>query len=98
MYGQPTKYTVKAGSRRAIDQQLDVIERELQSLASLTRIGGILITRNGSGSFTAELSPDVPYGVTWNQLGTEDAIPPNGGTAPSIPRQPARPSSPKKKE
>lgn len=58
-------YYVTGSQPRLIAQNLDTAE-ELAVKHSLETDGrhGILITRNGPGSFTVAVSEDVPYGTT----------------------------------
>ncbi|MBE4718015.1 hypothetical protein [Pseudarthrobacter sp. AB1] len=51
-------------SRRLLDERLEAAVRHLQEIAVLAGTHGILITRNGPGHFTAELSEQVPFGMT----------------------------------
>lgn len=46
------------------ERLLDLIVDELQRRATGTGTHGILVTKTGPGHFLAELSTDVPYGVT----------------------------------
>jgi hypothetical protein len=46
------------------DTMLNTVVDELQHLAGQDCRCGILVTKNGPGRFTVELSEDVPYGVT----------------------------------
>lgn len=51
-------------SRRLLDERIEAAVRDLQEIATPTGKYGILITRNGPGHFTAELSEHVPFGMT----------------------------------
>lgn len=51
-------------TRRALDERLDAAVKELQDLAILTGKHGILVVRNRPGHYTAELSDQVPFGLT----------------------------------
>ncbi|WP_427006034.1 hypothetical protein [Pseudarthrobacter sp. H2] len=55
---------IRVTSRRLLDERLQAAVRHLQEIAVLTGTHGILITRNGPGNFTAELSEHVPFGMT----------------------------------
>ncbi|WP_427132711.1 hypothetical protein [Pseudarthrobacter sp. S9] len=55
---------IQVTSRHLLDERLDAAVRNLQEIAVLTGTHGILITRNGPGHFTAELSDQVPYGIS----------------------------------
>lgn len=46
------------------DTLLNIVVDELQHLAGQDRHCGILVTKNGPGQFTVELSEHVPYGFT----------------------------------
>jgi hypothetical protein len=49
---------------REMDHALDSGVRELQVHALAGGGAGILVTKNGPGRFTLELSHDVPFGYT----------------------------------
>jgi hypothetical protein len=51
-------------SRRALDERLDAAVKKLQELAILTGTHGILVCHNEPGHYTAELSDQVPFGMT----------------------------------
>jgi hypothetical protein len=54
---------IKIAGRHLLDEQLERAERTLQEEALLTG-QGILITRNAPGHYRAELSDEVPFGIT----------------------------------
>ncbi|MBT8162895.1 MULTISPECIES: hypothetical protein [Arthrobacter] len=49
---------------RDVDRALNSAVRELQTLAMVHGVEGILATKHAPGRFTLELSRDVPYGYT----------------------------------
>lgn len=51
-------------SQRALDEHLEAAVKKLQDLAILTGRHGILVARNQPGYYTAELSDQVPFGLT----------------------------------
>lgn len=51
-------------SRRALDDCLEAAAKKLQDLAVLTGTHGILVARKEPGHYTAELSDQVPFGLT----------------------------------
>lgn len=59
--------SVSATTRSEADEKLNASVRELQKLAGDDPMRGILVTKFGPGIFTAELSHDVPYGLTWER-------------------------------
>ena len=54
---------IKIADRHVLDERLERAEKNLQEAALLTG-QGILITRNAPGHYTAELSDEVPFGIT----------------------------------
>ncbi|MBU8867738.1 hypothetical protein [Paenarthrobacter aromaticivorans] len=52
----------------ALDEQLESAHQSLQALAQHTRTNGILVTRHAPGRYTAQLSDQVPYGTTQQQI------------------------------
>lgn len=56
---------ITASTVRDADRLLDLVVEELQHLARQDYRCGILVTKTGPGQFTAELSEQVPYGLTW---------------------------------
>jgi hypothetical protein len=54
---------IKIAHRRVLDERLERAEKTLREAALLTG-QGILITRNAPGHYTAELSDEVPFGIT----------------------------------
>lgn len=59
-----TSIDIRVTSRRALDERLDEAVKKLQDLAILTGTHGILVARNRPGHYTAELSDQVPFGLT----------------------------------
>lgn len=57
-------YHVTADEPQLIAHRLDSAEKLAQERAQQEGNHGILVTRNGSTSFTVALSADVPYGIT----------------------------------
>jgi hypothetical protein len=55
---------IQANSRRDLDDHLEAALRDLQEAALHTRKRGILITRLLPGHYIAELSDQVPFGIT----------------------------------
>jgi hypothetical protein len=55
---------IRVTCRHVLDERLETAVRDLQEIAVLSGTHGILITRNGPGNFTAELSEHVPFGMT----------------------------------
>ena len=51
-------------TRHALDDRLAAAVRDLQEAAMQSRTRGILITRHQPGHYTAELSDQVPFGMT----------------------------------
>ena len=54
---------IKIVHRHVLDERLERAEKTLQEGALLTG-QGILITRNAPGHYTAELTDEVPFGIT----------------------------------
>lgn len=50
-----------------LQRALDAVERELIKEADRDRSQGILVTRLDRSTFLAELTPEVPYGTTWER-------------------------------
>jgi hypothetical protein len=63
MPAQTKGIDIKIADRRVLDERLERAEKTLREAALLTR-QGILITRNAPGHYTAELSDQVPFGIT----------------------------------
>ena len=59
----PTYY-VTADGPQLIAERLDAAEKLARERALSEGSHGILVTREGPTSFTVNLSPDVPYGIT----------------------------------
>lgn len=55
---------IHADSRKVLDERLENAVRGLQQLAIATGQHGILLTRLKAGHYTAELSDQVPFGLT----------------------------------
>ena len=55
--------TLKIGSRKVLEAELDrAVDHAIQH-ALANRGSGILVTRHAPGTFTVELSADVPHGT-----------------------------------
>lgn len=60
--------TATAGtSWNALQDQLDTAHDEVRSLAISGRRHGVLITRHRHDTYTVAVSPDVPYGMTYER-------------------------------
>jgi len=57
-------YHVTADEPQLIAQRLDAAEKLAREGALREGNHGILVTRHGQTSFTVNLSPAVPYGIT----------------------------------
>ena len=57
-------YHITADVPQLIAERLDAAEKSAQERAIREGNLGILVTRHGPTSFTVNLSPDVPYGIT----------------------------------
>ncbi|MFF2296132.1 hypothetical protein [Arthrobacter sp. NPDC058127] len=55
---------IQVKSRHALDGRLEAAVKDLQETAMRSRTCGILITRHQPGHYTAELSGQVPFGIT----------------------------------
>lgn len=55
------------GHPELLQRALNTAEKELIEQAMRHRNQGILVTRLDNSAFLAELTPDVPYGTTWEQ-------------------------------
>lgn len=55
---------ISAADPAEAERLLNAAEQELRTLSMRHRERGILVTRTGPGSYTAELSSRVPYGTT----------------------------------
>ena len=55
---------IQVDNRDVLDERLNDAVRGLQQLAMITGTHGILITRQRPGHYTAELSDQVPFGMT----------------------------------
>lgn len=56
--------TITATDKSTLDDDLNRAVEAAQKIASGQGRIGILVTRFGFSSFTVELSPEVPYGLT----------------------------------
>jgi hypothetical protein len=63
MPAQIKEIDIKIAHRHVLDERLECAEKILREAALLTG-QGILITRNAPGHYTAELSDEVPFGIT----------------------------------
>lgn len=64
--------TLKAAAAtgwNALQEQLETAHEEVQSLAISGRRHGVLITRHSHETYTVAVSPQVPYGVTYEREG-----------------------------
>ncbi|GAA2130628.1 hypothetical protein GCM10009825_11730 [Arthrobacter humicola] len=57
-------YHVTADEPQLIAERVDAAEKFARERALREGKHGILVTRHGPTSFTVNLSPDVPYGIT----------------------------------
>lgn len=55
--------TLEIDSRKALEDELDRVVGEAVEHALANPGHGILVTRHGSGTFTVEMSNDVPQGI-----------------------------------
>lgn len=53
----------------AVQEQLESATNEVRHLAMADKRHGILVTRHQHDAFTVALSPDVPYGMTYEREG-----------------------------
>ncbi|MCG2623061.1 hypothetical protein LVY72_14250 [Arthrobacter sp. I2-34] len=51
----------------AFQEQLDTAYEEVRSLAVSGRRHGILVTRHSRDTYTVSVSPEVPYGMTYER-------------------------------
>lgn len=51
----------------ALQEQLNIAHEEVRSLAISGGRNGVLITRHRHDTFTVAVSPDVPYGMTYER-------------------------------
>lgn len=64
------KVTLRAAAGtgwNALQEQLDTAHHAVRSLAVSGRRHGVLITRHGHDTYTLAVSPDVPYGMTYER-------------------------------
>ncbi|MCX2748750.1 hypothetical protein OOZ51_13145 [Arthrobacter sp. MI7-26] len=64
MFNLTDRIDIQVKSRHALDDQLAAAVQHLQETALRERTRGILITRHRPGHYTAELSEQVPFGIT----------------------------------
>ncbi|MCI0143773.1 hypothetical protein KNN17_19590 [Arthrobacter bambusae] len=64
MFNHTDRIDIQVKSRNTLDDQLAAAVQDLQETALRERTRGILITRHQPGRYTAELSDQVPYGMT----------------------------------
>lgn len=64
MFTLTERIEIQVNSRQALDDRLEAAVRDLQETALQARTRGILITRHQPGHYTAELSDQVPFGMT----------------------------------
>lgn len=57
---------IHANTRQVLEERLEAAVKHLQEAAMLTGACGILVTRHNPGSYTVELSDQVPFGMTRN--------------------------------
>ncbi|MDQ0923870.1 hypothetical protein QF038_002378 [Pseudarthrobacter sp. W1I19] len=55
---------IHAVTREILEERLEAAVKELQAVATTTGSCGILVTRLGPNTYTAELSEKVPFGIT----------------------------------
>ncbi|WP_248762316.1 hypothetical protein [Pseudarthrobacter sp. SSS035] len=59
--------TITATSKTTMDRDLGAAIEAAEQLACDEGRRGILVRRLGYASYTVELSPDVPYGITYEK-------------------------------
>lgn len=59
-----TPIDIHVTSAQALDERLEAAVKNLQELAMRTRTHGILVARDEPGHYAAELSDQVPFGMT----------------------------------
>jgi len=64
MFTVAERIDIHVMNRPALDDQLAAAVGDLQEAAMQARTRGILITRHQPGHYTAELSDQVPFGMT----------------------------------
>ncbi len=64
MTALPERIEIRVTTRQTLDDELEQAVRDLQEAALPTRTRGILITCHEAGHYTAELSDQVPFGIT----------------------------------
>ena len=52
---------------KALQKQLDAAHKEVRSLAISGQRHGLLVTRHSHNSYTIAVSPEVPYGMTYER-------------------------------
>ena len=63
----PAPMTVRATTRSSRDHQLELATKTMRENAHLIGNHGILVTRETYTTFTVSLSPEVPFGQTWER-------------------------------
>jgi hypothetical protein len=63
-HGPQARLEISAAHPDEADEKLNAAVEELQLRARADGTRGILVTRTGTGRYTVELSPAVPYGFT----------------------------------
>jgi hypothetical protein len=64
------KVTLKATAGtgwNALQEQLDTVHEEVRFLAISGGRNGVLVTRHSHGTYTVAVSPEVPYGMTYER-------------------------------
>jgi hypothetical protein len=64
----------------ALQEQLDAAHEEIRSKATSGGRNGVLITRHSHDSFTVEVSPKVPYGMTYEREKPMGCCAPSGAS------------------
>ncbi|WP_426989300.1 hypothetical protein [Pseudarthrobacter sp. Y6] len=59
--------TITATTKTTLDDDLNTAVRAAELVAQCDGRRGVLVTRVDYASFTVELSPDVPYGFTYEK-------------------------------
>jgi hypothetical protein len=62
------KATAGTGGK-ALQEQLDAAHEAVRSVAALGRQHGVLVTRHRHDTYTVAVSPEVPYGMTYEREG-----------------------------
>jgi hypothetical protein len=56
---------IEVESHELLDERIDAAVRQLQQKSIDMAGSGILLVRHAAGRYTAALSPEVPFGVTY---------------------------------